>query len=88
MDRRVNLTIEILRKEGKLEFPCVKKLNNKLYEVRLDFKGNWRIIYSYVNKNIIIILTVFQKKSQKTPRKEIDRAIKIMEDYFNEKENK
>jgi len=27
----------------------------------------------------------FQKKTQKTPKPEIEKALKIMEEYFNEK---
>jgi phage-related protein len=33
----------------------------------------------------VILFNGFQKKSQKTPRKEILRAIKLKEDYFNTK---
>jgi hypothetical protein len=30
----------------------------------------------------------FQKKSQKTPKKEIDLALKLKDEYFNSKKNK
>ncbi|WP_262481385.1 type II toxin-antitoxin system RelE/ParE family toxin [Algoriphagus antarcticus] len=35
--------------------------------------------------NLIVLFNGFQKKSQKTPQKEIDKALKIKEEYFNEK---
>jgi phage-related protein len=31
-----------------------------------------------------VLFNGFQKKSQKTPTKELDKAVKIMEEYFNE----
>lgn len=59
-----------------------------LYEVRVEAGNNIYRVFSFFDKgNLIILGNGFQKKSQKTPRKEIDRAIKIMEEYFHEKEN-
>ncbi|MCD4773452.1 MAG: type II toxin-antitoxin system RelE/ParE family toxin [Bacteroidales bacterium] len=34
---------------------------------------------------MVVLGNAFQKKTQKTPRKEIEKAIKIMEEYNNEK---
>jgi phage-related protein len=61
---------------GKLEYPKGKKLKNyDLFEIRIQDQGAYRGIYCYY-KNIIVILSVFQKKSQKTPQKEIEKAVK------------
>lgn len=35
---------------------------------------------------LIILTSGFQKKTQKTPKKEIEKAIKIKKEYENEKE--
>ncbi|WP_338228132.1 type II toxin-antitoxin system RelE/ParE family toxin [Algoriphagus taiwanensis] len=35
--------------------------------------------------NLIILFNGFQKKSQKTPQKEIEKALRIKADYFREK---
>jgi phage-related protein len=35
--------------------------------------------------NLVVLGNGFQKKSQKTPKQEIDKALKIMEEYKNEK---
>lgn len=32
----------------------------------------------------MVLFNGFQKKSEKTPSKEIDKAIKIINEYFNE----
>lgn len=35
----------------------------------------------------VILFNGFQKKTQKTPKQQIERAKKLMKEYFNEKEN-
>ncbi|MBN1951882.1 MAG: type II toxin-antitoxin system RelE/ParE family toxin, partial [Bacteroidales bacterium] len=37
---------------------------------------------------LVILVNGFQKKSQKTPKKEIEKAEKLKKQYFDEKDNK
>ena len=37
---------------------------------------------------LVVLFNGFQKKSQKTPKKEIELALKLKEDYFNAKKKK
>lgn len=61
---------------GKLEYPKGKKLrNHDLFEIRIQEQEAYRGIYCYY-KNVIVVLSVFQKKSRKTPQKEIEKAVK------------
>ena len=56
-----------------------------LYEIRVETSGNIFRIFSFFDKgNLIILGNAFQKKTQKTPKKEIEKALKIMEEYKNE----
>ena len=60
-----------------------------LYEIRVEVGGNIYRIFSFFDKgNLIVLGNGFQKKTQKTPKQEIERALKIMEDYFDAKESK
>ncbi|MGN6436559.1 MAG: type II toxin-antitoxin system RelE/ParE family toxin [Agriterribacter sp.] len=55
---------------------------NGLYEVRVEPGGNIFRIFSLFDKNNLIILgNGFQKKSQKTPKAEIERALRIKKEY-------
>ena len=57
-----------------------------LFEIRVEVGGNIFRIFSFFDKgNLVVLGNGFQKKSQKTPRQEIDKALKIMEEYKNEK---
>ncbi len=56
-----------------------------LYEIRIEYESNiYRIFCCFDKGKIVVLFNGFQKKSQKTPSKEIDKAIKIMNEYFNE----
>ena len=58
-----------------------------LYEVRIHVGSNIYRIFTFFDKGQIIVLgNAFQKKSQKTPKEEIKLALKIMSEYFSEKE--
>ncbi len=57
-----------------------------LYEIRVEVGSNIFRIFSFFDKgNLIVLGNGFQKKTQKTPRQEIEKALKIMEEYKNEK---
>jgi len=56
-----------------------------LYEIRVEVVGNIYRIFCFFDKgNLVVLGNAFQKKTQKTPKKEIDSALKIMEEYQNE----
>jgi phage-related protein len=59
---------------------------NGLYEIRVEFQGNiYRIFCCFDEGQVVVLFNGFQKKSQKTPSGELDKAIKIMKEYFDEK---
>lgn len=59
---------------------------NGLYEARIKLGSNiWRIFCFFDKGKLVILLNGFQKKTQKTPKKEIDKALNLMESYYEEK---
>ena len=57
-----------------------------LYEVRVEVGSNIYRIFSFFDKgNLVVLGNGFQKKTQKTPKQEIIKALKIMEEYQDEK---
>ena len=60
-----------------------------LYEIRIEFESNIYWIFCCFDKgNLVVLFNGFQKKSQKTPKKEIDLALKLKDEYFNSKKTK
>jgi len=59
-----------------------------LYEIRIEFESNiYRIFCCFDEGNLVVLFNGFQKKSQKTPRSEIVKALKIKAEYFKLKKN-
>ena len=57
-----------------------------LYEIRVEESGNiYRIFCCLDEGNLIILFNAFQKKSQKTPKSEIEKAKRIMKEYYEQK---
>lgn len=64
-----------------------------LYEIRIEVGSNiYRIFCCFDKGNLVVLFNAFQKKTQKSPRQEIDLALKLKNEYFtlknkqNEKE--
>jgi phage-related protein len=59
-----------------------------LYEIRVEFESNiYRIFCCFDRGNLVVLFNGFHKKSKKTPKSEIDKALKIKEEYFKRKSN-
>lgn len=59
-----------------------------LFEIRVEESGNiYRVFCCFDNGNLVILFNAFQKKTQKTPQNEIDKAERIMKEYFETKKS-
>ena len=60
-----------------------------IYEIRVEAAGDIYRVFSFFDEgHLIILINGFQKKSQKTPKKEIEIAERLKKEYFDEKERK
>jgi len=65
----------------------LRYLQDELYEVRVIYCGNiFRILCFFDEGKLVILLNGFQKKTQKTPRKEIEKATALKAQYYKDKE--
>lgn len=77
--KQITLCIELLKIHGtKLSSNITKHLVDNIWELR---PGNNRILYFYYENNNYILLHMFRKKTNKTPKYEIDKAINECNDY-------
>ena len=75
---KITRMILLLEKYGSfLGMPYSKKIDRKLWELRISGKEAFRIFYTVSGKEIIL-LHIFKKKSQKIPKREIKIALKRM----------
>lgn len=73
--------VNILKMEGKLGFPEARKVTKNLFEIRVIRESSYRGFYAYVKKDYIVILHFFNKKTQKTPLKNIKVAQNRLKKY-------
>ena len=59
--------------------PYIKHLHNNIWELR---PIRDRILFSYWDNNTFVILSYFVKKTQKTPKKEIEKAERYLIDFL------
>ncbi len=60
-----------------------------LYEARIQLASDiWRVFCFFDNGKLVILLNGFQKKTQKTPLSEINKAKKIMKEYYETRNSK
>ena len=58
-----------------------------IYEIRIEIESNiYRVFCCMDDGALVVLFNGFQKKAQKTPRKEIKRAEAIKREYFKSKE--
>jgi phage-related protein len=57
-----------------------------IYEIRIKIGSDiFRIFSFFDEEKLIVLANGFQKKTQKTPKQEIEKAVKIKAEYFSEK---
>lgn len=56
-----------------------------LFEIRVEYESNiYRIFCCFDKGKLVVLFNGFQKKTHKIPMKELNKAVKIMKEYFNE----
>jgi phage-related protein len=87
---KIDWTIEAIEELQFVPELYLKHITNTkgLYEIRV-LVGNdiIRIFCFFETGKLVILINGFQKKSQKTPKREIELALKLKAEYENEKFN-
>lgn len=77
--KKINMYIDLLSEYGlMLNEPYIKKLDKEIWELR---PLRDRILFASWYNNKFILLSIFIKKTQKTPKSEIEKAKRLLEDY-------
>lgn len=81
-------TLELIQELERIPETYLKHIEKTdgLFEIRIQQGSDIYRIFCFFDQGQLIILTNgFQKKTQKTPKKEIEKALKIKQEYENEK---
>lgn len=88
---KIQYVLELIKQVERVPEKFLKNISaiKGLYEVRVEYQSNiYRIFCCFDDGNLVILLNGFTKKTQKTPKGELQKAEKLMKDYFNTKKKK
>ena len=89
VQEKIIWTLDLIEELPRVPETYLKHIENTdgLYEIRVKLGSDiYRIFCFFDNGKLIVLANGFQKKSQKTPKQEIEKALKIKEEYENENE--
>ena len=82
-------TLELLEDIQKVPETYLKHIENTdgLFEIRIQLGSDiFRIFCFFDRGNLVVLTNGFQKRTQKTPKQEIEKALKIKQEYENERQ--
>ena len=86
---KINYVFEIIETHERISAKLVKHIESGLFEIRIEYQSNiYRIFFCFDEGKLVVLFNGFQKKTQKTARKEIEKALKIMAEYYEYKKAK
>lgn len=88
VQQKIIWTLKLIEELDRIPETYLKHLEGTtgLYEIRVQVANNkFRVFCFFDSDNIIIVLSGFQKKSRKTPKREIERVEQIRRDYYANK---
>lgn len=85
---KIQYGLLLLKTQDRIPSKFVKLLKNGIYELRTEYNSNiYRVFFIFDEGNIVVLFNGFQKKTQKTPSSEIEKALKIKEAYYADKQS-
>ena len=86
---KIQYILLLLKTQDRVPIKFIKLIRDGLYELRIEYNGNiYRIFFCFDEGQIVILFNGFQKKTQKTPQNEIEKAFKIKNEYYASKQSK
>lgn len=85
---KIDLGLYYLQYTRQIPSRYIGSTNHKnLFYLRIKHSSNiYRVFFCYDASQIVVLMNGFQKKTQKTPKSEVEKALMIKKEYFDEKE--
>jgi phage-related protein len=88
VQKKITWTFDLIEQLERVPEIYLKHMENTdgLYEIRIQQGSDiFRIFCFFDEGKLVVLANGFQKKTQKTPKQEIDMALKIKKEYESEK---
>ena len=85
--KKIDYGLALLSRPERAPAKFVKFVDDGIFELRTEWESNiYRVFFIYDKGNVVVLFNGFQKKSQKTPKKEINKAKRIKQEYYESQE--
>ena len=85
---KINYVLKLIQTQERIPIKFFKFIEGSkgLYEIRVKVETNiYRVFCCYDKGSIVVLFNGFVKKTQKTPKSEIEKAEAIMKEYYENK---
>lgn len=85
---KIDYVLFVLTHADRVPLKFLKHIEGQkgLYEIRIEVSSNiFRIFCCFDKGKVVVLFNGFQKKTQKTPKGQIEIAVKLMNEYLNNK---
>lgn len=83
---KILYVLMLLQTQDRVPVKFMRLIGDGLYELRIEYEGNiYRIFFCFDGGKIVILFNAFQKKTQKTPKSEIEKAKRLKKEYYGSK---
>lgn len=87
--KKLQRALDLFKVEDKIPRHYIKFIRDGVYEFRVNYGNNeFRIFFIYDGDTIVVLFNAFRKKTQKIPEREIKKAIKLKEEYYEAKRSR
>lgn len=81
--KKLDYVLGMLKIQERISEKFVKFIRDGIYEIRASYDGNiYRAFFIFDEGNIVMLFNGFQKKTQKTPESEINKALELKKEYY------
>ena len=85
VQEKIEFVFHIIKRVERVSKKFLSPIENTegLFEIRVEYGSNiYRIFCCFDEGRIVVLFNAFQKKTQKTPQKEIEKALRLKREYF------
>jgi len=81
--KKIDYVLGMLKVQERVNERFVKFIRDGIYEIRASHNGNiYRAFFIFDDGNIVMLFNGYQKKTQRTPSREIEKALEIKKEYY------
>ena len=83
---KVDRVMVLMQSENRLPAHYIKPLEDGINKLRISVPNKeLRVFFIYDGEQLVILFNCFVKKTQKTPRTEIEKAVRLKKEYYEQK---